>query len=50
MDKETVSSTTPQVSSVIHATKILEFYAAQREEYLSLTEISKALHMHKTTV
>lgn len=50
MDKETASSTTPQVSSVIHATKILEFYAAQREEYLSLTEISRALHMHKTTV
>ena len=43
-------SNTPQVNSVIHATKILELYAAQRKEYMSLTEISKALQMHKTTV
>ncbi len=50
MDKEMMPSNTPRVSSVIHATKILEYYAAQREEYLSLTEISNALHMHKTTV
>ena len=43
-------STTPMVNSVLHATKILEYYASQREEYLSLTEISQATKMHKTTV
>lgn len=43
-------SSTPMVNSVLHATKILEYYASQREEYLSLTEISQATHMHKTTV
>ncbi|MCH3913778.1 MAG: IclR family transcriptional regulator [Acidaminococcaceae bacterium] len=43
-------STTPLVNSVLHATKILELYAAQKEEYLSLAQISSALAMHKTTV
>jgi DNA-binding IclR family transcriptional regulator len=38
------------VNSVLHATQILELYASQKVEYLSLTEISRALHMHKTTV
>lgn len=42
--------TTPLVHSVLHAAKILELYAAQRKEYLSLTEISRALGLHKTTV
>lgn len=40
----------PTINSVIHATQILELYAAQREPYLSLTQISKSLNMHKTTV
>ena len=44
------ASTTPLVNSVLHATKILELYAAEKEEYLSITAISKALAMHKTTV
>ena len=43
-------STTPLVNSVLHATKILELYAAQKEEYLSIAQISSALAMHKTTV
>lgn len=49
---DTVSSTpnVPQVNSVLHATRILELFAAQRREYISLTEISQALQMHKTTV
>ncbi len=47
---KTQTSTTPLVNSVLHATQILELYAAQREEYLSLTQISKALNMHKTTI
>lgn len=38
------------VNSVLHATQILELYASQRKEYLSLTEISRALDLHKTTV
>ena len=38
------------VNSVLHATQILELYASQKVEYLSLTQISKALKMHKTTV
>ena len=38
------------INSVIHATEILELYASQRETYLSLTQISHALKMHKTTV
>ncbi len=42
--------TTPLVNSVLHATKVLELYAAQRKEYLSLTEISRALQLHKTTI
>lgn len=49
-DLSAPSSSTPQVNSVLHATKILELYAAQRKEYLSLTEISRSLDMHKTTV
>jgi len=49
-DQVAMSSSTPLVNSVLHATQILELYAAQRKEYLSLTEISHALHMHKTTV
>lgn len=42
--------TTPLVHSVLHATRLLELYAAQRKESLSLTEISQALGLHKTTV
>ena len=45
-----MAETTPLVHSVLHATRILELYAAQRRESLSLTEISKALGLHKTTV
>ena len=41
---------TPMVNSVLHATKILDYYASQRREYLSLTEISRAIGLHKTTV
>lgn len=46
----TMAETTPLVHSVLHATRILELYASQRRESLSLTEISKALDLHKTTV
>lgn len=49
-NKEIASSSTPQVNSVLHATQILELYAAQRKEYMSLSEISRTLQMHKTTV
>lgn len=45
-----MAETTPLVHSVLHATRILELYASQRRESLSLTEISKALDLHKTTV
>lgn len=45
-----MAETTPAVHSVLHAIRILELYAAQRRETLSLTEISKALGLHKTTV
>ena len=45
-----MAETTPAVHSVLHAIRILELYAAQRRESLSLTEISKALGLHKTTV
>ncbi|WP_075579452.1 IclR family transcriptional regulator [Acidaminococcus massiliensis] len=45
-----MAETTPLVHSVLHATRILELYAAQRRKSLSLTEISKALGLHKTTV
>ena len=45
-----VESSTPMVNSVLHATKILDYYASQRREYLSLTEISRAVGLHKTTV
>ena len=45
-----VDSSTPMVNSVLHATKILDYYASQRREYLSLTEISRAIGLHKTTV
>lgn len=50
MSNFTHEPTTPLVNSVLHAAKVLELYAAQREEYLTLTEISKALSMHKTTI
>lgn len=43
-------SSSPYVNSVLHAVRILELYAAQRRESLSLTEISRALSLHKTTV
>lgn len=36
--------------SVLHAVRILELYAAQGEEFLSLTQISRLLSLHKTTV
>ena len=45
-----VDSSTPMVNSVLHATKILDYYASQRREYLSLTEISRAIGLYKTTV
>lgn len=41
---------TPKVNSILHAIQILELFAAQRKEYMSLTEISRSLKMHKTTV
>lgn len=50
MPQNNYIGTTPMVNSVIHATKILELYAAQRKEYLTLAEISKGTKMHKTTV
>ena len=43
-------SSSPYVNSVLHAVRILELYAAQRRESLSLTGISRALSLHKTTV
>ena len=43
-----VESSTPMVNSVLHATKILDYYASQRREYLSLTEISRAIGLHKS--
>jgi IclR family KDG regulon transcriptional repressor len=49
MDKVQTLSV-PLNHSVLHAAKLLELYAAQRKESLSLTEISKALKLHKTTV
>lgn len=39
-----------QVNSVLHAVRILELFAAQGQEYLSLTQISRSLEIHKTTV
>lgn len=45
-----MTETTPLVHSVLHATRILELFASQRKESLSLTEISRSLAMHKTTV
>lgn len=39
-----------QVNSVLHAVRILELFAAQGQEYLSLTQISRSLGIHKTTV
>lgn len=51
MENETpCTASTPMVHSVLHAIQILELFAAQRKEYLSLTEISRSLKMHKTTV
>ena len=38
------------VHSVLHAVRILEFFASSPEESLSLTEISRGLGIHKTTV
>ena len=35
-------SSSPYVNSVLHAVRILELYAAQRRESLSLTGISRA--------
>ena len=49
-DTNFIESSTPMVNSVLHATKILDYYASQRREYLSLTEISRAIGLHKTTV
>ena len=40
----------PLNHSVLHAVRLLELYAAQRRESLALTEISRALGLHKTTV
>ena len=48
-DTNFIESSTPMVNSVLHATKILDYYASQRREYLSLTEISRAIGLHKTT-
>lgn len=38
------------VHSVLHAVRILEFFASCPEEALSLTDISRSLQIHKTTV
>lgn len=45
-----MAETTPLVHSVLHATRILELFASQRKESMSLTEISRSLELHKTTV
>ena len=34
-DTNFIESSTPMVNSVLHATKILDYYASQRREYLS---------------
>ena len=41
---------TPQVNSVINAIKILELFAIKQKQYLTLSEISLSLQIHKTTV
>lgn len=43
-------SGTQPVHSVLHAVRILEFFASSPEESLSLTDISRGLGIHKTTV
>lgn len=40
----------PQVHSVLHAIKIMELFAVKQKKYLTLSEISQALQIHKTTV
>ena len=37
-DTNFIESSTPMVNSVLHATKILDYYASQRREYLSLKQ------------
>lgn len=44
------SSSVQPVHSVLHAIRILEFFASCSEESLSLTDISRGLQIHKTTV
>ena len=46
---ETASST-PKVNSVLHATQILEYLTKDQQGGVSLSEISKALSIHQTTV
>lgn len=43
-------SSVQPVHSVLHAVRVLEFFASRPEEHLSLTDISRGLQMHKTTV
>ena len=38
------------IHSVLHAVHILEFFTAHPQQALSLTEISRSLNIHKTTV
>lgn len=49
-EKEKNGGAAEPIHSIVYATKILELYASQRKEYMSLTEISRALSLHKTTV
>ena len=43
-------SSVQPVHSVLHAVRVLEFFASHPEEHLSLTDVSRGLQMHKTTV
>lgn len=50
MEQTTAAKGPTPVHSVLHATYILELFATEEKEYLTLSEISRALSMHKTTV
>ena len=44
------ASSTPKVNSVLHATQILEYLTKDQQGGVSVSEISKALSIHQTTV
>lgn len=54
MSEQLISDTAQEkvhlVHSVLHAIQILELFTVRKQEYLSLSEISRDLNMHKTTV